>query len=49
MGQGRNVTVESHNGIYLIREQQVECLFTDNSSVNSFVVRRGDFKFASFD
>ena len=35
---GRNIIIDSFNEIYLIKEQKCERLFTDNTSVNRFVV-----------
>ena len=35
---GRNIVIDSYNEIYLIKEQKCERLFTDNTSVNRFVV-----------
>ncbi|XP_068677184.1 uncharacterized protein [Montipora foliosa] len=35
---GRNIIIDSYNEIYLIKEQKCERLFTDNTSVNRFVV-----------
>ena len=38
MAEGRNVTVNNFNDIFLIKEQNCERLFSDNTSVNRFVV-----------
>ena len=38
VAEGKNVTVEEFNGIYLVREQTVERKFTDHTSINRFVV-----------
>ena len=38
MAEGRNVTIDHHNGIFLIREQCVNRIFSDNTSINRFVV-----------
>ena len=35
---GRNIIIDSFNEIYLIKEQKCERLFTDNTSINRFVV-----------
>lgn len=44
LAEGKNVTVEKYNGIYLIREQKCERIFSDNSSVNRFVVSQAILK-----
>lgn len=38
MAEGKNVTVENFNEIYLVREQSVERKFSDHTSINRFVV-----------
>ena len=40
----RNITIQHHDGIFLIREQEIERLFTDNTSVNRFVVSEAILK-----
>lgn len=37
MADIRNVTIDHHNGIFLIREQKVERIFSDSTSINHFV------------
>ena len=44
MAEGRNVTVDHHNGLFFIREQQVERIFSDNTSINRFVVSEAILK-----
>ncbi|XP_068692468.1 uncharacterized protein [Montipora foliosa] len=41
---GRNIIIDSYNEIYLIKEQKCERLFTDNTSVNRFVVSQAILK-----
>ena len=36
--EGKNVTVEEFNGIFMVREQSVERKFSDHTSINRFVV-----------
>ena len=44
MAEGRNVTINSFNDIYLIKEQSCERIFSDNTSVNRFVVSEAILK-----
>ena len=44
MAEGKNVTVDHHNGIYLIREQKINRLLSDHTSVNRFVVSEAILK-----
>ena len=44
MSEKKNVTVDHHNGIYLIREQQVDRIFSDHTSINRFVVSEAILK-----
>ena len=44
MAEGKNVTVEEFNGIYLVREQTIERKFSDNTSINRFVVSEAILK-----
>ena len=37
MSEVQNVTVDHYNNIFLIREQKVERIFSDNTSINQFV------------
>ena len=41
---GRNIIIDSYNEIYLIKEQKCERLFTDNTSINRFVVSQAILK-----
>ena len=41
---GRNIVIDSYNEIYLIKEQKCERLFSDNTSVNRFVVSQAILK-----
>ena len=41
---GRNIIIDSYNEIYLIKEQKCERIFTDNTSVNRFVVSQAILK-----
>ena len=38
MAEKKNVTIDQHNGIYLIREQKIDRIFSDHTSINRFVV-----------
>ena len=44
MTEKKNVTVDHHEGLYLVREQKVERIFSDNTSVNRFVVSQAILK-----
>lgn len=44
LDEGKNVTVDHHNGLYLIREQIIEGIFSDNTSINCFVVSEAILK-----
>ena len=44
IAEGKNVTVDHHDGIYLIREQKVERIFSDHTSINRFVVSEAILK-----
>ena len=38
MAEGRNLSIDEYNGLFLIKEQHCERLFSDNTSVNRFVI-----------
>ena len=38
MSEGKSVTIDHHDGIYLIREQKIDRIFSDHTSINRFVV-----------
>ena len=44
MADKRNATIDHHKGLFLIREQKVERLFSDNTSINRFVVSEAILK-----
>ena len=44
MAEGKNVTVDNFDEIYLIREQSVERKFSDHTSINRFVVSEAILK-----
>ena len=44
MAEGKNVTVEEFDGIFLVREQTVERKFSDHTSINRFVVSEAILK-----
>ena len=44
LSEGKNVTIDHHNGIYLIREQKVNRIFSDHTSINRFVVSEAILK-----
>ena len=41
MNQKRNVSIDHHDGMFMIREHNIERLFSDNSSIYRFVVSQG--------
>lgn len=38
LAEGKNVSIDTYNGTFLIKEQSCERVFSDNTSVNRFVV-----------
>ena len=44
MAEGKNVTIDYHDGIYLIREQKVNRIFSDHTSINRFVISEAILK-----
>ena len=44
MADKRNVTIDHYNDIYLIKEQTCKRLFSDNTSINRFVVSEAILK-----
>ena len=44
MAEGKNITVDYYNNLYLIREQHVERIFSDHTSINRFVVSQAIMK-----
>ena len=44
ISEGKNVTIDYHNGIYLIREQKVNRIFSDHTNINRFVVSEAILK-----
>ena len=44
MAEGKNVTIDHHNGIYLIREEKIDRIFSDHTSINKFVVSEAILK-----
>lgn len=44
MAEKKNVTIDYHNGLFLIREQQVNRIFQDKTSINRFVVSEAMLK-----
>ena len=44
MAEGKNVTIDYHDVIYLIREQNTERIFSDHTSINRFVVSEAILK-----
>ena len=44
VSEGKNVTVDHYKDIYLIREQLVERIFSDHTSINRFVVSQSIMK-----
>ena len=44
LSEGKNVTVDHHDGIFVIREQNIERIFSDHTSINRFVVSEAILK-----
>ena len=44
LAEGKTVTIDYYNGMYLIREQQIERIFSDHTSINWFVVSEAILK-----
>ena len=44
MAENKNVTIDHHNEIYLIREQKIDRIFSDHTSINRFVVSEAILK-----
>ena len=44
MAEGKNITVDYYNDLYLIREQHVERIFSDHTSINRFVISQAIMK-----
>ena len=44
MAQNSNVTIDYYNDLYLIREQEIERLKSDNTSINRFVISEAILK-----
>ena len=44
MAEGKNMTIDKFNEMYLIREQQINRILSDNMSINMFVVSEAVLK-----
>ena len=44
LSEGKKVSIDHHNGLYLIREQKISRVFPDNTSINRFVVSEAILK-----
>ena len=44
MAEGKNVTIDNDNDIYLIREQKIDRILSDHTSINRFVVSEAILK-----
>ena len=44
LAEGKNMTVDYHDGIFLIREKKIERIFSDHKSINRFVVSEAILK-----
>lgn len=44
LAEGKNITIDNYNDLFLVREQTVERFFSDNTSVNRFVVSQAIFR-----
>lgn len=38
LAEGKNITIDNYKDLFLIREQSVEPIFSDNTSINRFVI-----------
>ena len=44
LAEGKTITIDHHNGLYLIREQNIDRIFSDHTSINRFVVSEAILK-----
>ena len=44
LAEVKNLTIDNYKDLYLIREQKVERIFSDNSSINRFVISEAILK-----
>ena len=40
ISRGKNITVDSYKDMFLVREQTVERIFSNNTSINRFVISK---------
>lgn len=45
MAEGRDITIDHWNDKFLIKEEHIERIFSDNTSINRFVVSEAILKF----
>lgn len=45
LAEGKNITIDNYKDLYLIREQTVERFFSDNTSINRFVISEAILKY----
>lgn len=44
LSEGKNISIDHYNDLFLIKEQQVERIFSDHTSINRFVVSQAILK-----
>ena len=44
LAEGRNITIDNYKDLFLTREQKVERIFSDNTSINRFVISEAILK-----
>ena len=44
LAEGKNITIDSYKDLFLVREQTVDPIFSDNTSVNRFVISQAIFR-----
>ena len=44
LAEGRNITIDNYKDLYLIREQTIERIFSNNTSINRFVISQAILK-----
>ena len=44
LAEGKNITIDSYKDLFWVREQTVDPIFSDNISVNRFVISQAIFR-----
>lgn len=44
LAEGKNITIDSYKDLFLVREQTVDPIVSDNTSVNRFVISQAIFR-----